>query len=254
LNPIAFYVGSFPIHWYSLLIALAFSLGMLLANYHAILRKIDTDKLANLLLLLIPTAIIGARLYYVLFNWGYYSANPLEIPAIWHGGLAIHGGIIGGFLAGYWYIRREKDLKLWPVADIIAPSLILGQAIGRWGNFFNQEAHGGPVSEAFISKFPDFIQKGMLINGQYYHPTFLYESMWDSLVFLILLWMIRRKTLPDGIVTMTYVILYSVGRFFVEALRTDSLMLGPLRIAQVVSLVSIIFAAIFVFFKIRKAK
>lgn len=254
MNPIAFYIGSFPIHWYSLLIALAFGLGMLLANYHASLRKINTDKLANLLLLVIPASIIGARLYYVLFNWGYYAANPQEIIATWHGGLAIHGGVIGGFLAGYCYLRYEKDLKLWPTADIIAPSLILGQAIGRWGNFFNQEAHGGPVSSEFISRFPDFIQKGMYIDGQYYHPTFLYESLWNGFVFLILLWLIRQKSLPAGIVTMTYLILYSLGRFFVEGLRTDSLMLGPLRIAQVVSIGTIILAAIFSYYKFRKNK
>lgn len=252
MNPIAFQLGPISITWYGIFIALAFGLGMFLANYHAIRRQINTDKLADLLLVVMPAAIIGARLYYVVFNWGYYAANPLEIPAVWHGGLAIHGGIIGGFLAGYWYIRRTKDLKVWPVADIIAPSLILGQAIGRWGNFFNQEAHGGPVSTEFISKFPDFIQKGMLIDGQYYHPTFLYESLWSILVFIVLLWMIRRKSLPDGVVAMSYLILYSLGRFFVEGMRTDSLMLGPLRIAQVVSIVSIIMASIFIYFQIRK--
>ncbi len=254
MNPIAFNIGPFPIHWYSLLIALAFGLGILLANYHAIRHNIDTDKLFNLLVLVIPASIIGARIYYVLFNWGYYAANPQEIPAVWHGGLAIHGGVIGGFLAGYWYIRHEKDLKLWPTADIIAPSLILGQAIGRWGNFFNQEAHGGPVSPEFISRFPAFIQKGMYIDGHYYHPTFLYESLWNGLVFLILLRLIRRKSLPDGIVTMAYLILYSLGRFFVEGLRTDSLMLGPLRIAQVVSIGAIILAAIFSYYKLRKTE
>lgn len=254
MNPIAFHVGPLPIHWYSLLIALAFAIGILLANYHATLRQIDTDQLANLLFLVIPGSIIGARLYYVLFNWGYYAANPQEILAVWHGGLAIHGGVIGGFLAGYCYIRYEKTLKLWATADIIAPSLILGQAIGRWGNFFNQEAHGGPVSSDFISNFPGFIQKGMYIQGQYYHPTFLYESLWNSLVFLILLWLVRRKSLPAGIVTMTYVILYSLGRFFVEGLRTDSLMLGPLRAAQVVSTVAIILAGIFIFYKVRKTE
>ncbi|MGI6449254.1 MAG: prolipoprotein diacylglyceryl transferase [Desulfitobacteriia bacterium] len=254
MNPIAFYLGPKPIYWYSLLIALAFGLGILLANYHAAKRPIDPEKFTNLVLLIIPGAIIGARLYYVLFNWGYYAANPWEIPAVWHGGLAIHGGIIGGFLAGYWYIRRHKDLKLWALADIIAPSLILGQAIGRWGNFFNQEAHGGPVSPEFISKFPDFIQNGMYIDGLYYHPTFLYESLWNGLVFLFLLWLIRRKALPDGIVAMSYLILYSLGRFFIEGMRTDSLMLGPLRVAQVVSLVAIILASIFIYWKIKGQK
>lgn len=252
MNPIAFTVGPFSIHWYSLLIASAFAIGILLANYHAELRQINTDKLANLLVLVIPGSIIGARLYYVIFNWGYYSLNPQEILAVWHGGLAIHGGVIGGFLAGYWYIRREKELKLWPTADIIAPSLILGQAIGRWGNFFNQEAHGGPVSEEYISRFPDFIQKGMFIGGEYYHPTFFYESLWNGLVFLILLYLVRKKNLPAGTVTMTYLILYSLGRFFVEGMRTDSLMLGPFRTAQVVSVTSIVLASIFMYLQFRK--
>ncbi|NLP44975.1 MAG: prolipoprotein diacylglyceryl transferase [Peptococcaceae bacterium] len=254
MNPIAFNLGPLSIYWYSILIALAFGIGIILASYHAEQRGVNLDKFTNLVLLVIPAAIIGARLYYVIFNWGYYSANPLEIPAVWHGGLAVHGGILGGFLAGFWYIRRHKDLKLWMLADIIAPSLILGQAIGRWGNFFNQEAHGGPVSKEFISKFPDFIQKGMYIDGLYYHPTFLYESLWNLLVFFVLLYILKRKSLPNGIVTMTYLILYSVGRFFIESLRTDSLMFGPFRMAQVVSIAAIIFASAFIYFKLKKSK
>ena len=252
MNSIAFHLGSFPIYWYGLIIALAFGLGIILANYNASRRKIDSDKLSNLLILIIPAALIGARLYYVIFNWDYYSANTLQILAFRDGGLAIHGGIIGGFLAGYWYIRRHKELNLWSIADIIAPSLILGQSIGRWGNFFNQEAHGGPVSSEFISKFPAFIQKGMLIEGQYYHPTFLYESLWNGLVFIILLWMLTRKSVPHGIVAMSYLILYSLGRFVVEGLRTDSLMLGPLQVAQVVSILSIIVGATFIYQKMKK--
>lgn len=246
MDPIAFQLGSLSIRWYGIFIALAFGLGILLANYHASLHKIDPDKFFNLIILVIPAALIGARIYYVLFSFDYYWQNPLEIPAIWHGGLAIHGGVIGGFLAGYWYIRREKDLRLWAVADIIAPSLILGQAIGRWGNFFNQEAHGGSVSVQFISRFPEFIQEGMLIEGQYYHPTFLYESIWNFLIFLFLIWLFRRKPLPEGTVAFSYVILYSCGRFFIEGLRTDSLMLGPLRVAQIVSILGIIAGVSFI--------
>jgi phosphatidylglycerol:prolipoprotein diacylglycerol transferase len=254
LNPIAFHIGPLPIHWYGLLLALAFGSGILLAIYQAGLRNIDADRLTDLTLLVVPGAIIGARIYYVLFNWPSYAANPVEIFAVWHGGLAIHGGVIGGFLAGYGYIRHTKSLKLWPTADIIAPSLILGQAIGRWGNFFNQEAHGGPVSQAFISRFPEFIQRGMQIDGQYYHPTFLYESVWDGLVFLILLWLLRRRSLPGGVVAMSYLILYSLGRFFIESLRTDSLMLGPWRIAQVVSVAAIILGIVFIYYQMAKAK
>ena len=139
------------------------------------------------------------------------------------------------------------------MADIVAPSIILGQAIGRWGNFFNQEAHGGPVSEEFISKFPLFIQKGMFIDGQYYHPTFLYESVWNLAVFFFLLGLSRRK-LPQGCVFFSYLALYSVGRLFIEGLRTDSLMLGPLRVAQLVSLLLIFVGAVGVYWKIKQAR
>ncbi|NLM20237.1 MAG: prolipoprotein diacylglyceryl transferase [Peptococcaceae bacterium] len=253
MSSIAFKIGPFPIHWYGIIISFAFALGMLLAFYHAAQRKINMDKFYNLVIIVIPAAIVGARLYYVLFRWEYYTANLLEIFAVRHGGLAIHGGIIGGVIAGLWYIHRSKDLKLWTCADIVAPSLILGQAIGRWGNFFNQEAHGGQVSEEFISRFPHFIQQGMLIDGSYYHPTFLYESLWNALVFLVLLWLFRRRSLGEGTVAASYLILYSIGRIFIEGLRTDSLMLGPLKAAQVVSLGAIILGIVIIYFRNRQA-
>lgn len=254
MDPIAFQAGPFTVRWYGVSIALAFGIGLMLAYYHTQRRHVDPDKFINLMILLIPSAIIGARLYYVLFNLTYYLAYPREIFATWHGGLAIHGGIIGGLIATIIYIRKEHSLKFWAVADVIAPSLVLGQAIGRWGNFFNQEVHGGPVSYAFISKFPAFIQHGMYIDGQYYHPTFLYESLWDLLVFVFLFWLIRKKTLPDGIVFLSYVMLYSIGRFLIEGIRTDSLMLGPLRIAQVISIIAIIFAVALLYNKLKKRK
>jgi phosphatidylglycerol:prolipoprotein diacylglycerol transferase len=252
LSSIAFKIGPFPIHWYGIIIAFAFALGILLAFYHAAQRKIDMDKFNNLVIIVIPAAIVGARLYYVIFSWKYYAANPLEIVAVWHGGLAIHGGVIGGVIAGLWYIHRSNDLKLWTCTDIVAPSLILGQAIGRWGNFINQEAHGGQVSEEFISRFPHFIQQGMLIDGSYYHPTFLYESVWNALVFIVLLWLFKRRSLGEGTVTASYLILYSIGRIFIEGLRTDSLMLGPLKVAQVVSLAAIILGLAIIYFRNRQ--
>ncbi|NLO97430.1 MAG: prolipoprotein diacylglyceryl transferase [Peptococcaceae bacterium] len=252
MSSIAFKIGPLSIHWYGIIIALAFGLGIALASYHAAQRKIDMDKFSNLVIVTIPAAIIGARLYYVLFQWDYYAANPQEIVAVWHGGLAVHGGVIGGVLAGLLYVHRAKTLQLWICADIVAPSLILGQAIGRWGNFINQEAHGGQVSEEFISKFPHFIQQGMLIDGNYYHPTFLYESIWNAFVFCILFWLFRRRTLPDGTVAALYLILYSVGRFFIEGLRTDSLMLGPLRVAQVVSVLAILLGLSIIYFRNRE--
>ncbi len=241
IDPVAVQFGPLAIRWYGVIMATAFLLGIWLAHCRAQQNNIDPNHIFNMVTIIIPASIIGARLYYVLFTWENYRLEPLEVLAIWHGGLAIHGGIIGGLLAGLFYLRKYK-LPTWQTADIVAPSLILGQAIGRWGNFINQEAHGGPVTEQFISHFPAFIKNQMFIQGQYYHPTFIYESMWNLIVFVILtLRWPRKKT--DGEIAFLYLILYSIGRFFVEALRTDSLMLGPLRVAQLVSVTLIIIGA-----------
>jgi phosphatidylglycerol:prolipoprotein diacylglycerol transferase len=234
IDPVAVNIGPLQIRWYGVIMATAFLLGIYLAYRRALQNNIDPNHILNMVTLIIPASIIGARLYYVIFAWENYAGNPLEALAIWHGGLAIHGGILGGLLAGLFSVRRY-GLAVWKIADIIAPSLILGQAIGRWGNFINQEAHGGPVSEQFISHFPDFIKNQMFIEGSYYHPAFLYESTWDFIVFIILMWRWPRKK-TDGEIALLYLVLYSVGRFFIESIRTDSLMLGPFRVAQLVSL------------------
>lgn len=238
IDPVAIQIGPVQIRWYGIIMATAFLVGILLAARRARQNRVDPNHILNMVTLIIPAAIIGARLYYVIFEWSSYQGNPLEALAIWHGGLAIHGGLIGGTLAGVWYAHRH-NLPIWLLADIIAPSLILGQAIGRWGNFINQEAHGGPVSAQFISHYPAFIQQQMFIDGQYYHPTFLYESLWDLAVFAFLMWYWPRRRF-SGEVALFYLGLYSVGRFFVEGLRTDSLMLGPIRVAQLVSVLLIV--------------
>ncbi|MBO8138784.1 MAG: prolipoprotein diacylglyceryl transferase, partial [Desulfotomaculum sp.] len=238
IDPIAFTVGPIKVYWYGIIIAAAFLLGIVLACRRAGQNDVNPEHIINMITLIIPAAIIGARAYYVIFEWHRYAANPVEAFAVWHGGLAIHGGLIGGILAGYLYVRKHK-LPVWQIADICAPSVILGQAIGRWGNFINQEAHGGPVSYDFISKFPDFIKNQMYINGQYYHPTFLYESLWDFSVFIFLYFYWNRKKF-QGEIALLYLGLYSFGRYFIEAMRTDSLMLGPFRVAQLVSLSLII--------------
>lgn len=240
INPEALSLGPITIRWYGVILATAFMLGIGLACRRARQNQINPDHILNMMLLIIPAAIIGARLYYVAFTWDAYAHRPLEALAIWHGGLAIHGGILGGLLAGLYYVRRH-GLHLGQIADILAPSLILGQAIGRWGNFINQEAHGGPVSQTFINHFPAFIKNQMYIQGTYYHPAFLYESVWNFLVFLMLWWRWPRKQF-QGEIALLYLLLYSVGRFFVESIRTDSLMLGPLRVAQLVSLALIVAA------------
>lgn len=246
MDPIAFEVGPYAIRWYGVLISLALGLGTYLAYREAAKQGIDPEHVLNIALLAAPAAIVGARIYYVIFAWEAYRDNIWEAFAIWHGGLAIHGGLLAGVLAGYWYVKRN-NLSFWKLADIIAPSIILGQAIGRWGNFFNQEAHGGPVTREFISHFPPFIQEGMYIRGVYYHPTFLYESVWNLLVLSFLLFLRRKKNIPDGTVFLSYFMLYSVGRFFVEGLRTDSLMWGPIRVAQLVSVGLILGAGIILY-------
>lgn len=249
IDPVALEIGPIQVRWYGIIMASAFLIGTILAYRRAGREKINPDHIVGMITVIIPAAIIGARLYYVAFQWSDYSGDPLRALAIWEGGLAIHGGIMGGVLAGLLYVKKY-GLSAWNTADVLAPSLILGQAIGRWGNFINQEAHGGPVSQDFISRFPDFIKNQMYINGSYYHPTFLYESLWDLGVFSFLTYYWRIRRIP-GEVSLLYLVLYSVGRFFIEGMRTDSLMLGPIRVAQLVSLL-LIMAGITVFFMRRR--
>lgn len=246
MNPIAFSILGLSIRWYGILIGSGMLIAIVVAYFTSKLRNFDYDELLNIVLIALPLSIIGARLYYVIFNFSYYSKNLGEIINTRQGGLAIHGGVIVGFLCAYIYTHVRK-LNFLVVADIAAPSIILAQAIGRWGNFINGEAHGGPVSEAFIKHFPSFIQKGMYIDGTYYHPTFLYESLWNICVFIVLL-ILLKNTKKFGLVFFSYIGLYSIGRFFIEGLRTDSLMLGPLRIAQLVSLCGFIIWIISLFF------
>ena len=241
MDPIAFQIGPIAVRWYGILMSSALAIGTLLAYREAVRQKLDPDQIINLVIIAAPLAFIGARAYYVIFRWSYYSTNPSEIPAIWHGGLAIHGALIAGVLAGYFFVKWQK-LKFWQIADIVAPSIILGQAIGRWGNFFNQEAYG----------YPTDLPWAMYIDGAYRHPTFLYESLWDLGVFLFLLWYRRRKGIKHGEVFLIYAILYSAGRFIVEAFRTDSLMLGSLRAAQVISVIIIMAAVGLIYYRRKK--
>ncbi|PFQ86524.1 prolipoprotein diacylglyceryl transferase [Priestia megaterium] len=240
-------IGPLTVYWYGVIIGVGVLLGLYIATRESVRRGLSKDTFVDLILFAVPIAIICARIYYVSFEWGYYSKHLNEIPQIWQGGIAIHGGLIGGVLTAIVY-SKVKKISFWKLADIAAPSLILGQAIGRWGNFMNQEAHGGPVTRAFLEglHLPNFIIKQMYINGTYYHPTFLYESLWDFAGFILLM-VLRRTSLRKGEIFLSYLIWYSVGRFFVEGLRTDSLMLThTLRIAQVVSLVLIIIAIILI--------
>ncbi|WP_251861016.1 prolipoprotein diacylglyceryl transferase [Clostridium sp. Marseille-Q2269] len=251
MNPIAFHIGNLQIRWYGVIISIGVALGLLLAIYTCKIRKASYDELINIFLVAFPSAIIGARLYYVIFEFEDYKDNLINIFNIRQGGLAIHGGIIFGVLTVYIYIKHKKE-SFFKYLDVAAPSIILGQAIGRWGNFFNSEAHGGPVTKEFISKFPQLIQKGMFIQGAYYHPTFLYESIWNFIICIFLIY-ILKKTEKKGLVFMSYVGLYSLGRLFIEGLRTDSLYLGPIRVAQLVSISGIFLSLFFIYNIIKKS-
>lgn len=241
LDRVALEIGPFTIYWYGIIIGIGIALGWLLAIRETKKLNLQKDIFTDLLLWAIPIAIISARLYYVLFKWDYYSKNPGEIIAIWEGGIAIHGALIGAIITAIVFAKK-KGVSFWQLADVAAPSIILGQAIGRWGNFMNQEAHGTEVTRDFLESLylPEFIVNQMYIEGSYYHPTFLYESIWSFTGFILLI--IFRKFQPKrGELFLSYVLWYSVGRFFVEGLRTDSLMLtDSLRIAQVVSILLIV--------------
>nr|WP_027847305.1 prolipoprotein diacylglyceryl transferase [Marinococcus halotolerans] len=250
IDRVAFEVGSVPIYWYGILIGLGALLGYILASYEAKKRGLPEDIFADLLIFAIPISIICARLYYVIFEWDYYVQNPGSILAVWEGGLAIHGGLIGAVLTGIVF-SKIKRVSFWKLADIAAPSIILGQAIGRWGNFINQEAHGGEVSRSFLEglQLPEFIINQMYIEGAYYNPTFLYESLWNIAGFLLLLGL-RRVNLRRGELFLTYVIWYSVGRFFIEGMRTDSLMLfDTIRVAQLISVLLVIAAVSLILYR-----
>ncbi|KSU87916.1 prolipoprotein diacylglyceryl transferase [Priestia flexa] len=240
-------LGPLTIYWYGVIIGAGVLLALYIATKESTKRGLPKDTFIDLVLFAVPIAIICARIYYVAFEWDYYSQHLNEIPQIWNGGIAIHGGLIGAILTGIVF-SRVKKISFWKLADIAAPSIILGQAIGRWGNFMNQEAHGGEVSRAFLEglHLPEFIINQMYINGTYYHPTFLYESLWNLAGFALLI-ALRRVNLRRGELFLTYVIWYSIGRYFIEGMRTDSLMLtDTLRIAQVISLVLIAVAVIII--------
>ncbi|MFA0986809.1 prolipoprotein diacylglyceryl transferase [Staphylococcus aureus] len=240
IDTVAFNLGPLSVRWYGIIIAVGILLGYFVAQRALVKAGLHKDTLVDIIFYSALFGFIAARIYFVIFQWPYYVENPSEIIKIWHGGIAIHGGLIGGFIAGV-IVCKVKNLNPFQIGDIVAPSIILAQGIGRWGNFMNHEAHGGPVSRAFLEKLhlPNFIIENMYINGQYYHPTFLYESIWDVAGFIILVNI--RKHLKLGETFFLYLTWYSIGRFFIEGLRTDSLMLtSNIRVAQLVSILLIL--------------
>ena len=262
LNSIFLKIGPLTIYWYAVLIMTGVGVALYLAIREGKKMKIQPEFFYDLVTYGLPIGIICARLYYVAFKWDYYAQNPGDIIKIWEGGIAIHGAIIGAVIFGYFYCRK-KNVSPWIVMDIAAVGFLIGQAFGRWGNFMNQEAHGGAVPGATLDAqreflqslfIPDFVVNNMYIDGTYYHPTFLYESLWNFIGFLLIIFVIRKLSFVlSGEIAAFYAIWYSVGRYFVEGMRTDSLMLtDTLRIAQVISLVTIVLVVAIVI--IRRVK
>jgi phosphatidylglycerol:prolipoprotein diacylglycerol transferase len=249
---LAFRVGPLAIRWYGILIAVAVLVGTWLAQREAIRRREDPDRLLDVVVLAVLAGLAGARIYYVLFNLRDYTAQPLKVFAVWEGGLAIHGGLIAGGLAIFLY-GRARRLQVITYLDMMVPSVVLGQAIGRWGNFFNQEAFGTPTDLPWRLYIDPSHRPPNLAGFDFFHPTFLYESLWDMLVFAALYLGLRRR-LEDrpGALTLCYLALYSIGRFIVEGYRIDSLMLGPLRAAQVVSLALLVVSTIVLAVRLRR--
>jgi len=240
MNPVAFEIFGISVRWYGIIMAAGILCGLVYALKESKRVGMDENIILDLVIYAIPAGIIGARLYYVLFNWDYYSKDPAQILNIRGGGLAIHGTLIAAIITGIIYTRVKK-ISFWALADIASPGLILGQAIGRWGNFINQEAHGTPTD----------LPWGIMVDGVKVHPTFLYESLWNLTVFAVLLWYRKRKK-TEGNVFLLYLVLYSVGRFFVEGLRTDSLMLGSIRAAQLVSAAAVIAGLGYMYYRNKK--
>ncbi len=245
MNKIAMSIGPFSVTWYSICILTGIIIASILICKESKKFNISIDFVLNLIFWCVIFGLLGARIYYVLFNLDYYLMYPSEIIKVWNGGLAIHGGIIAGIITLIIYCKKN-NVNVLRMTDIATPGVILAQAIGRWGNFFNAEAHGGIVSKSFLQSLhiPKFIINGMYINGNYYHPTFLYESFFCVIGFLILFFFRKTKKTKLGNTTALYLIWYGIVRFFVESLRTDSLMLGNLKMAQVISLIMIVIGII----------
>lgn len=237
------------IHWYGVLIALGIALGVWLAVARQKKLGLAKDTALDLALVCIPAAIVGARLYYVVFSWESYADGPWwKIFAVWEGGLAVYGGVLAGLLAGWIYARRKR-ISFLQLADLVAPCIPLGQAIGRWGNFVNQEAHGRLVTDPALQFFPLSVK----IGEEWFYATFFYESAWCFLIVILLLtgerknWFRRR-----GDAFYAYVFLYALERSLVEGLRTDSLYLGAFRVSQMLSLLAMAAAAVLWFVNRRK--
>ena len=255
MNPIAFSIGSFEIRFYSIFILIGVIIGYIMITREAKRFNMDEDKVFNMFFWTIIIGIIGARLYYVMFNWDYFGKNISEIWQIWQGGLAIHGGMIFGLITLALFCKKN-NYQFLRVLDMCVVPLIIAQALGRWGNFFNSEAYGSITTYDHLKSLhiPGFIIKGMHINGSYYTPTFLYESVWCIAGFALLMILRNRKFVKCGQITGAYLLFYGIGRFFIEALRMDSLIFMGFKVAQIVSIIMIIVGTILLVRGFNKSK
>ena len=257
LGPIvvfSYQLGPLVIRWYGILMATSIVVGLVLGHRQARREGLPADDIVSVGQWAILAGLVGARLCEVVFNWDYYGRYPSKIIAVWEGGLAMHGGLIVGPLVGVWLAHRW-NVPILRGLDVVGPYMVLGQAIGRWGNFFNEEAFGRPTDlpwKLYIS--PEHRPLGYA-QYEYFHPTFLYESLWDFAVFLMLVgWLRPRLRARPGALFFAYIGLYSVGRFAIEALRLDSFWLGPLRVPQLASVAGVLVAVIGMAWTRRRAR
>ena len=246
MHPILLQIGPVTIRYYGLMYVIAIAVGFLLLIRET-RRKglpLTTENLLDLLLWTVPIAIVGARIYYVAFHWDYYGSHLVDVVKIWEGGLAIHGGVLAGALAVFLY-ARAKNVPFWGLTDALVPSLILGQAIGRVGNLMNGDAFGTPTTLPWGIRFPAESPAGMAYPGQATHPSMIYEMLLNLAIFALLWWGLRKRGHKDGFVTAMYFILYAVARSVVSFTRGDSLWLGPIRAAHVISLLFVVAFGLF---------
>ncbi|HEY9678482.1 MAG TPA: prolipoprotein diacylglyceryl transferase [Drouetiella sp.] len=256
-DPILCQLGPLTIRWYGVMIALGAAIAISCASSLAARRGLDDQKLVNCALSSFIGAIVGARLYYVSLQWQNYANNLPDIFATWHGGMSLHGGVIGAFIGGLIYCKVSKS-KFWPFCDVISACVPLAQAIGRWGNFFNSEAFGRPVPDDFPLKLfiPEERRPLQFHSFSYFHPTFLYESIWDLGLFILLYFVLSKRLKNyDGATFFIYLAIYSIGRLIIEPMRTDSIMAGTIPFPMIASAIGLavgVLGAVFVFVKQRK--
>lgn len=251
INPVAIQLGPLSIRWYAICIVSGLVLAVYLAMKEAPQKNIAPERVLDFILIGFPISIIGARFYYVFFEWSYYKDHLDETIAIWNGGIAIYGGLLTGLLVLYFF-TRHYFIDTLDFLDIAIPGVFIAQSIGRWGNFFNQEAYGLAVKS--LNYLPKFMREQMYIDGSYRVPTFLFESLWNLCGFILILFLRRvRGLLKQGEITWFYLIWYGTGRFVIEGMRTDSLMFVGLRVSQWLSALLIIIGLFMVIYR-RKDK